>query len=203
MKPLNSYSSSETGRLLLRRTGLFPLGEFHGRAVLVGAVDGVPYLLPQSRTSSGNRAAMAGAWIGALILTPGLSLLASLFLGGTPSVGAVLLVICVAAFPVAAVVELGAVRQRLELERSRLDPRALLDLQERSRGQGRILALFAPAHLALLVVLSSLAASTGRANYMVGAAFALGFIPMSVYAARAAKHRRQWVRRWLASVQPS
>lgn len=191
-----SESTPKSGRVVLRRRDLFPIGQYYGRAVFVGVEDGVPYLLSAERSFSGPHAASIGAWAGAFVLSPVLSLVASALLGGEPTLGTLLLVVGLAALPVAAVIEFGAVRQSLELERSEIETRALLDLLVRSRPQGQILALLAPAHFVLFIVLAVFAASTARVDHLIGAAFALGLAPMSVYAARAAHHRHQWGRRW-------
>lgn len=104
-----SESTPKSGGVL-RRRDLFPIGQYYGRAVFVGTEDGVPYLLSAERSSSGPRAASIGAWAGAFVLSPVLSLIASAFLGGEPALGTLLLVVGLAALPVAAVIEFGAVR---------------------------------------------------------------------------------------------
>ena len=195
--------SAKGTRLVLRRRDLFPIGQYDGRTVFVGAEDGVPYVLSAERSSSGPRAASIGAWAGAFVLSPVLSLIASALLGAEPALGTLLLVVGLAALPVAAVIEFGAVRQSLELERSEIETRALLDLLVRSRPQGRILALLAPAHFVLFIVLAVFAASTARTDHLIGAALALGFTPMSVYAARAAHYRQKWGRRWRQTLRSS
>ncbi len=187
------------GSARLRRSGLFPLGEYGGRPVLVSADDGAPWILRSGDSDATSRAVSIGAWAGALILGPVLSLLASATLGASPSPAAVLLAVVLAAAPVAALLEFGAVRQRLEFEAAPLDAGTLLDLDERSSSQRRVLLLLAPCHLLVLLVLLGLTASTARAEHLIASALALGLAPMSLYALRAALARRRWARRWRAS----
>ena len=146
--------STPKNRGVLRRRDLFPIGQYYGRTVFVGAEDGVPYVLSAERSSSGPRAASIGAWAGAFVFFLVLSFIASALLGAESVLGTLLLVVGLAALPIAAVIEFGAVRQSLELERSEIETRALLDLLVRSRPQGRILALLAPAHFVLFIVLA-------------------------------------------------